>query len=220
MDINAQVVDPTLDELRPRLVAAMLPHVAVDGWTSAAVAAGADAAKIDCDVARLIFPGGAAEMVDAYTHFADERMLAALVGLSGLKMRERVTRAVRTRLEQAAGEKETVRHALAVLALPPNIGLSSRILWRTADMMWRACGDTATDLNHYSKRLTLAAIYSATLLYWLADDSDGNAETLSFLDRRIAGLMRFEQLKAKVTTRTGERPSFARFLGRLRYPAV
>lgn len=212
------MIDETLDELRPRLIAAMVPHVAFDGWTPASVAAGAADAGIDPDIAKLVFPGGAIEMVEAYTALASTRMTVALTGIGNLKIRERITFAVRTRLEQAEGERETVRRAIAILALhPPR---SARTTWRTADAIWRACGDTATDFNHYSKRAILGAVYTATLLYWLSDESDGRADTWAFLDRRIAGIMAFEKAKARFTGGTADRPSIAQLLGRLRYPAV
>ncbi len=212
------MTDETLDELRPRLVAAMVPHVAFDGWTAASVAAGAADAGIDPDVATLVFPGGAIEMAVAYTALANARMTAALADLPPAKVRERVTRAVRLRLEQAEDERETVRRTVAVLAMHP--ATASRTTWATADAIWRACGDTATDFNHYSKRAILGGVYAATLLYWLADESDGRADTWAFLDRRIAGIMTFEKVKARVTAASGRLPDVAQLLGRLRYPAV
>jgi ubiquinone biosynthesis protein COQ9 len=207
------MIDETLDELRPRLVAAMIPHVAFDGWTAASVAAGATSAGIDPDIARLVFPRGAAQMVEAYTAFANTRMTEALTGVGTMKIRERVTFAVRTRLEQAENERETVRRTVAIFALNP--ALSAKSTWRTADAIWRACGDTATDFNHYSKRAILGGVYAATLLYWLGDESAGRADTWGFLDRRIAGIMSFEKNKARLTSRTGNRPSIAQILGRL-----
>lgn len=212
------MTDETLDELRPRLIAAMIPHVAFDGWTVTSVAAGAADAGIDPDIAALVFPDGAPQMVTAYTDLANARMAAALAGAPPMKVRERITRAVRLRLEQAEGERETVRRAVAVFALHPR--LSARTTWRTADAIWRACGDTATDFNHYTKRATLGAVYAACLLYWLGDDSDGRADTWGFLDRRIAGIMVFEKAKARVTTAAAKLPDIAKLLGRLRYPAV
>jgi len=212
------MTDETLDELRPRLVAAMVPHVAFDGWTAVSVAAAARDAGIDPDIAGLVFPGGALEMAVAYTDLANARMAAALAGAPPMKVRDRVTRAVRVRLEQADGEHETVRRTVAVLALHPLT--SARTTWTTADAIWRACGDTATDLNHYSKRAILGSVYAATLLYWLADDSDGRADTWDFLDRRIVGIMTFEKVKARVTAATANLPNLAGLLGRLRYPAV
>ncbi len=204
--------DETLDELRPRLIAAMLPSVAFDGWSQESVAAGALDAGIDPDLAAVAFRGGTLQMVEAYIALADARMLAALGDLSGHKIRERIRLAVATRLQQADGEREVVRRTLAVLALHPAV--AARTLWRTADTMWRAAGDTATDYNHYTKRMILGAVYSATLLVWL-DDSEGWP---AFLDRRIDGIMRFEKTKARLTGL--HFPSPARFLGRLRYPAV
>ena len=210
----------TLDELRPRLIAAMLPHVVFDGWSEATLLAGARDAGIDPDIARVAFPGGAAQMIDAYTARADARLTESLLAqdIMSMKVRERIRRAVATRLEQASGEREAVRRALSVLAMPQNLRLAARTLWRTADTMWRAAGDTATDYNHYTKRAILGAVYSATLLVWLDDASEGDADTLAFLDRRIDGIMRFEKTKAKLTGL--HLPSPTRFLGRLRYPAV
>ncbi|MBV8973261.1 MAG: COQ9 family protein [Sphingomonadaceae bacterium] len=212
------MTDETLDELRPRLVAAMVPHVAFDGWTDVSLAAGARDAGIDPDVAALVFPGGATQMAVAYTDLANARMTAALEGLPPAKVRERVTRAIRLRLEQAEDERETVRRTLTVLAMHPAV--SARTTWRTADSIWRACGDTATDFNHYTKRATLGAVYAATLLYWLADESDGRADTWAFLDRRIEGIMGIEKAKARLRSATGRLPNVAQLLGRLRYPAV
>ncbi len=216
------MIDQTLDELRPLLIAAMLPNVAFDGWTAATVQAGAKDAGIDPDIARLIFPGDASLMVAAYTAYADDRMTAAVkaAGIDALKVRAKITLCVRTRLEHAAGEREAVRRALAVLALPTNLATSATTLWHTADAMWAAAGDTATDYNYYSKRLILAGVYSATLLYWLNDESDNHEASWAFLDRRIAGIMAFEGVKARILRATANLPDPVRFLGRLRYPAA
>jgi ubiquinone biosynthesis protein COQ9 len=214
--------DMTLDELRPMLIEAMLPHVPFDGWsTTAAETAGADLG-LPPGRAKIVFPGGAADMVATYIDFADARMRRALAlrGLHNMKIRERITVAVRTRLEQAAFEREAVRRALAVLGQPQNLALSARTLWNTADAIWRAAGDTATDYNHYTKRLTLGGVYASTLLIWLDDDSEDFADSWAFLDRRINDVMRFEKVKAQFLG-SGERmPSLSRFLGRLCYPAV
>ncbi len=216
-DGMADLTDTPLAELRMPLVAAMLPHVAFDGWSAAARDAGARDAGIDPDIAVLVLPDAAA-MVDAYTARADARMTEAMAaaGVAAMKIRDRIRLAVRTRLEQADAEKEAVRRALAVLALHPALG--TRILWRTAGAMWRAAGDTATDYNHYTKRLTLGAVYSTTLLHWLDDHGAGHDATWAFLDRRIDGVMRFEKAKARAIAAMGVLPDPARFLGRLRYP--
>ena len=108
---------------------------------------------------------------------------------------------------------------MAVMAMPQNAARSVQMGWRSADIMWRLAGDTATDYNHYTKRAILGGIYSATLAVFVNDDSEGRETTYKFLDRRIDGVMRFEKFKHKLTSREVELPSLSRFLGRLRYPS-
>lgn len=215
----ATPADLPLAELRPRLVAAMLPDVPFDGWTALARDAAADAQGVDRDIAAMALPDAAA-MVDAYIAHADTLMVASIGDVSGLKVRDRIRLALRSRLEAASADREAVRRALAVLAQPQHAGLAARSLWRTADTMWRAAGDTATDFNHYSKRAILGAVYSASLLYWLDDDSDDHEATWAFIDRRIDSIMKFEKTKASAKKAMAWVPNPARFLGRLRYPAV
>ena len=209
--------DIPLAELAPRLIAAMLPHVPFDGWSAAALAAAARDTGIDPDIAALALPDDEA-MLTAWTALVNARMAEAMAGAHNLKIRDRIRMALVTRLEQ--GDREVTRRALNLLAQPSQAALSARLLWQAADAMWRAAGDTATDYNHYTKRLILSGIYSATLLHWTQDDSDDFAATRAFIDRRIDGVMRFEKAKAKLTGAMGKLPDPARFLGRLRYPAV
>ncbi len=214
--------DMTLDELRPVLVEALLPNVAFDGWGETALDAAAAALGIPADRARLVFPGGATEMIDAWILKTDADMTAEMArrGASAMKIRERITTAIKIRIESARPHKEAVRRAFAVLAQPQNAALSARTVWRSADAMWRAAGDTATDFNHYTKRMSLGGVYAATLLYWLQDESEGDAETFAFLDRRIETIMQIEKAKAHFREQASNRPRLSRFLGRLRYPAA
>lgn len=213
--------DRTPTELRLDLARAMLPHAAFDGWGQAALAAAAHDVGVPAAVARLAFTGPA-DMADASIEAADADMEAALAPLNvpAMKIRERIRLAVATRLEQAEAHREAVRRAAQILAQPQNAVRAARTLWRTVDSIWHAAGDTSTDYNFYTKRAILAAVYSATLLYWLADDSEARAATHAFLDRRIAGIMTFEKAKAKLTGLGTNWPDPVRFLGRLRYPVV
>ncbi len=213
--------DLTLDDLAPRLIDAVLPHVPFDGWTPQALARAADDLGIPADRAALVFPGGAIDMIAGFIARADADMADTLdpATLASLKIRARIRLCITTRLAQAAPHREAIRRALAVLALPANAMRGARLLWRTADTMWRLAGDTATDFNHYTKRLTLGGVYAATLAVWLDDESDDQAETLAFLDRRLDGIIRFETFKYRLRESQARLPSLSRFLGRLRYPA-
>ena len=206
--------------LRRRLAPAVAENAVFDGWGAAAVDSAAAALGVDSAQARLAFPKDPAGQVDAYIAAVDEAMTAAFPPdrIAALKVRERIRALVWFRLETMLPAREAVRRGLAILAMPQNAARGARIAWRSADLMWRLAGDTATDFNHYTKRLTLGGLYAATLLHWLDDRSDGQADTAAFLDRRIDDVMRFEKWKAGWKNQSLRRPSLSRFLGRLRYP--
>ncbi len=209
-----------LEAVRTKLALAVGEHAVFDGWTDKAVAAAAGQLEVDPAVARLAFPKDQLGKIDAYIAAVDAAMAAHFTPerIASLKIRERIRELVWFRLQAMGPAREAVRSAVAILAMPQNAVRGLSIGWRSADLMWRLAGDSATDFNHYTKRLTLSALYAATLLAWLDDQSEGWAETSAFLDRRIADVMRFEKWKADWRGSADRRPSFSRFLGRLRYP--
>ena len=214
-------VDPTLDEIRVLLAPGIAENAAFDGWSGQALDLAADAAGIDRAVAHLAFSGGPVAMIGAWIDGIDAAMVRALPveTLAGLSIRERIRRLVQFRLDAVAGREEAVRRALAILAMPRNAAVALRRGWRSADLMWRLAGDTASDYNHYTKRTILAGVYAATLAAFIDDESADKAETAQFLDRRIAGIIRFEKAKSRLVPPPGKHFSLTRFLGRLRYPA-
>lgn len=181
-----------LERARARILEAALEHVPERGWSEPALLAGGADAGFDELAVRRAFPGGARELLDAFCAQADRRMEAVLArrGLEEMRVRDRVATAVRVWLEGCLPHRQAVRRAVAVGALPANAPAALGRLYRTVDGMWRAAGDTATDFNFYTKRALLAAVYGATLLYWLDDRSDGCAETWAFLERRVGDIMR------------------------------
>jgi len=211
--------DETLDALRLRLAPLIAANAAFDGWSRAAVTMAADAAGVDRDIAALAFDGGAMTMIDAWFASIDAAMLARCPAdtLAAMKVRARITALVETRLALLAPHREALRRAQAILAMPTHLGRATQLGWRAADVMWRAAGDTAVDYNHYTKRATLGAVYAATLLVLVNDESEDFAESRAFLSRRIDGIMRFEKAKARFTGQGDRHFSMARFLGRLRY---
>ncbi|GGE85691.1 hypothetical protein GCM10011404_18120 [Sphingomonas prati] len=211
----------TLDELREALAPVLPMHAAFDGWGEAALAQAADELGVPADRARLAFPGGAIDMIDAWFASIDAEMAvrAPAPMLRARKVRDRITRLIAARLDAMEIHREALRRALAILAMPQNAPRAARLGWRAADGMWRLAGDTAVDLSFYTKRLTLAGVYAATLLVFVDDQTENFADTRAFLDRRIAGVMRFEKLKAQLKPDPDRMFSPVRFLGRLRYPA-
>jgi ubiquinone biosynthesis protein COQ9 len=208
-----------LEKLRRRLALAVGENAVFDGWTRAAVDSAAGQLGIDAVQARLAMPKTQAGMIDVYIQEVDRALEAWFTPkrLATMKIREKIRSLIWHRLEIMGPAREAVRRALAILAMPRNLPLALRISWRSTDLMWRIAGDTSADFNHYTKRMTLGAVYGSTLLVWLDDQSEGWTETAAFLDRRIDDVMRFEKFKAEWRG-SSEHLSVSRFLGRLRYP--
>jgi ubiquinone biosynthesis protein COQ9 len=169
---------------------AALMHVPFDGWSDAALAAGAADAGVEQHLMSALFPRGAIDAIALHSRLADTEMVAAFHALPEAPQRIHLSiRAlVLLRLELANENKDAVRRALTMLALPAHAKLSAELLYETVDAMWRAAGNTDTGFSFYTRRATLAAVYSATLLAWLADNSGDMGKTVAFLDRRLANL--------------------------------
>lgn len=212
----------TLDELRLALAPLVPANAVFDGWTAKALSMAAAELGVPAARAKLAFPGGATDMIDAWFDSIDRGMAIAfpLDRIEAMKIRERIRSLVMHRFETADPHKEALRRAVAILAQPQNLPLAARLAWRAADRMWRIAGDRATDFNHYSKRVILMGVYGSTTLVFLDDQKEGLAETRAFLDRRIDDVMQFEKVKAQWRGSKERLPSLSRFLGRLRYPAV
>ena len=208
-----------LERLRRELALALGENAVFDGWTQGAIDAAAGQLGLDPVQARLAMPKTQAGLIDVYTQEIDRALEAHFTPerLAGMKVREKIRALVWRRLEIMGPAREAVRRALAILAMPQNVPLALRIGWRSADRMWRIGGDTSADFNHYTKRMSLGAVYGSTLLTWLDDESEGWKDTDAFLDRRIDDVMRFEKFKADWRG-SADHLSLSRFLGRLRYP--
>lgn len=214
--------DLTLDELRLAMAGEVAAAAVFDGWSAAAVESAAAVLGVNPAVAAIAFEGSAMDRIAAWIASIDAAMEQQFAdgALAGLPIRERIRSLVQFRLDAIAGKEEALSRALAIMALPQNAARSLRLGWGSADAMWRLAGDTATDYNHYTKRAILASIYGATLAVFASDRSEDKADTRAFLDRRIAGIMRFEKAKAQLLGAEREHFSLVRLLGRLRYPAT
>lgn len=182
---------------RDALLAAALAHVPFDGMNDRALLAGAADIEMPEALARVYFPHGGADLAAAYHRRADAELAEWLTKSAPEgRFSDRVATAVWYRLSLV--QPELVRAGAAVLALPQNAALGARLVWETADIIWAGLGDRSNDANWYTKRATLSAVISATVLFWLGDESENHTETRAFLDRRIAGVMRFEKAKAQL----------------------
>ncbi len=203
---------PERGAARDAAIEAMLPHVPFDGWTRRALARGLADIGAPPDEADLLFPGGAVALVEAFCDLADRRMTEDvatpdrsgnlpddLTGPGAAKgLTARVRAVIALRLAQNRPHREAVRRAVSVLAMPMHARQAAGCTVRTVDAIWHAAGDRSTDFSWYTKRALLAAVYGATLLYWLRDaGAEDDAATLAFLDRRLTDIGRIGKLRGR-----------------------
>jgi ubiquinone biosynthesis protein COQ9 len=174
-------------------------HVPFDGWSELTFRSAASDADVP-EEARALFPAVRSTSRWPSTAAGDRQMADALkaTDLDAMRFRDRVSHAVKLRLDLVEPHKEAVRRGVTLFALPMHAADGARALWETADTIWTALGDTSDDLNWYSKRAILSGVYSSTVLYWLGDQSAEHGATWAFLDRRIEDVMRFETVKKQV----------------------
>ncbi|GIK50016.1 MAG: COQ9 family protein [Hyphomonadaceae bacterium] len=185
---------------RDRILDAFPAHAAAQGWTEAAFRAAVADAGLSEGEAKLACPRGAFDLFDAFAARADEAMLAGLaeLDLPAMRIRDKVRAAVQLRLEAQAPYKEAARAMTRALSNPLRAPEAARLVWRTADRIWRALGDASTDENFYTKRATLSGVLASTYTRWFSDDSPDHEATWAFLDARIENVMQFEKFKARL----------------------
>ena len=202
-------------EAEGRVLAAALRLAPSEGWTwRMAYAAGA-AAGFSAGETELLLPSGPRDLAALFSRACDAAAMIALADVdpTALKIRQRIRQGALARVDAAMAHEAATRRCAGFLALPTNAALGLRLVWESADAIWRWAGDRATDENHYTKRALLAGILASTLLVRL---TAGQAAAETHLDRRIEGVMRFERLKGRLG-RLQPGAWTAGALGRLRY---
>ena len=211
----------TMEHAKDRVLDASLLHAPFDGWSEATLRAAIVDSGVAPALARALFPRGGVDLAIAYHQRGDAAMRTAYLAtdLAALRIRDRITLAVRLRLQGA--DKELVRRGSALFSLPNHAIEGAGLIWATADAIWDTLGDTSRDVNWYTKRATLSAVYGATVLFWLGDTSDGDLATWAFLDRRIDNVMQIEKAKAGLRDNTFAKAVLAgpmKLLSRVRAP--
>jgi ubiquinone biosynthesis protein COQ9 len=186
-------------ETRDRAVRAMLPIAAVEGWNCGTIRAALRAIGEDPALAESYFPTGPVGAVLAWIDLLNRDMEAAAAaeGVMALRVPQRIRRVVELRLIAMAPHKKALRRALSLLALPWNAPHGLRATAEAVDAMWHAAGDTSADFSWYTRRATLAAIYAATIAWWLRDEDPSIFGAMQFLDRRLGELGRLQKLRRR-----------------------
>ena len=211
------IPQPHLERIREALLQALLPIAPFEGWSAASLAQAAKLAGIDPGAVDLACPRGVLDVLAHWSQACDAAMAVGLekADLKAMRVRDRVTFAVQARLQSIGAEhREAASRAAARLSMPDAALAGKKLLWQSADAIWRALGDTSTDYNYYTKRAILSAVLGSTLMVWLEGDDE---RTHAFLDRRIGNVMAFERFKGKLRNARAKWPDPVKVLARLRF---
>src|SRR5258706_2316083 len=113
---------PLADSERDRLIAAMLPDVAFDGWSRHALRLAAGRIGMPVGEAMALFPRGAPDMVAAFSRWADRQMLDPLetTPIEPVSPLRRIALALRLRFDLLLPWREAVRPGMAGFVRPQN----------------------------------------------------------------------------------------------------
>ncbi|CAG5121818.1 unnamed protein product, partial [Candidula unifasciata] len=198
-------------EVRQRILLASLRHVHEHGWTRKALEAGARDEGLP-SVAHGMFSRGGAELIHFFYTKSNSELVDVLKqeveaakaqGLAKPVTKPFIRKAVETRLRMIVPYLDTWPQAMAILALPPNVSEAFSNLLKLSDDIWFYAGDRSVDFNWYTKRLSLAAVYTATETYMIQDRSPDQQDTWAFLDNRLKDLQKFGSAK-KSCEQTGD----------------
>lgn len=176
-----------------------IEYVAFEGWTNEVLKKSVIDMGKPVEYAEILFPNGIGDLVQLFIEQNDVQMLAELekIDVSTLKIRERIFTAIKTRIELHGNNQALAARTMSYLSLHPSV--SVKLLSKTCDLIWNWAGDSSTDYNYYTKRMMLSGVYSSTLVFWVADDSDDYQETWEFLTNRIENIMQINKIKSKVS---------------------
>ena len=173
--------------IKDKVIASALKNINFDGWSKKSILSGFEECNIDKSRYIDLFPNGTLDAILHFASYADRLMLEKYqkTKLDLERVPEKIKFLLLARFEILNPNKEAVRKSLVVVSLPQNAKFAIKSLYTTTDAIWRTVGDKATDFSFYTKRGTLAGVYSSTLMSWLGSNDPDLKKLEEFLDRRL-----------------------------------
>ena len=152
--------------------------------------------------AELLFPGGEMELVEAWSDLCDRDMLARMQETSEPRLSLRVREALLCRLPMDEAVRRAAARGVSAQLVGGGQAAFRRGWMRTVNAIWMAARDESSGATYLTKRLTLAQVYGASFLFWLAGAPDA-AALAAFVDRRLACVRRLGQARERVMALIG-----------------
>ena len=173
-------------------------HIVFDGWSKKIIESISLDLRIKENEIYKIFPPGYLDILKFYFKETEKNMIKETknkINLISLRTHERIYEIILLRLKININDQELIRKTLVFLSKPKHNRLGLKYLYKTVDNIWYLAGDNSTNFNFYTKRIILASIYSATVLYWLNDNSENKINTNNFLLARLKNTSIFSKVK-------------------------
>ncbi|MBH1990135.1 MAG: COQ9 family protein [Alphaproteobacteria bacterium] len=157
------------------------------GWNAAVLhAALSDSiSRLEFD---LLFPNGTESLISAYhDHLLTSLSESSLMLPADLGITAKIRWMMHAHFEHILRHSEAERAALSELYHPSIAITAPAYVGQLTDVMWRAAGDESTDMNYYTKRISLGTVYVATLVYWHTSNAPID-EVMQFFDNRLDNL--------------------------------
>ncbi|EDO32539.1 predicted protein [Nematostella vectensis] len=192
------------NDVKNKILVAALGHVHTHGWTSSTIAAGAQSLGLSA-MAEGMFPRGGGDLALFYIEDCNLRLADYLVEQTQALQESQdaprprssvvIRDALETRLRMVIPYISTWPQAMQLMMRPENAPDALKNVAYMVDEIWYHAGDTSTDYNWYTKRAMLAALYGATEVYMVRDQSEDFTNTWAFLDNRIADIKEMAKMR-------------------------
>ena len=169
----------------------MLNHIPDLGWTWEALYKAALSSKKNKkpteEELQNLFNRKVSNIIGIFNEQLDEEMyeIYNTKGNKSLGVTETIRGLILCRLKASQNYKSIIKSSLFFMAQPINAYDALTQVMKTSDKIWKFAGDSSKGRTFYSKRLILAGVYSSTLAYWLAEETQSMEGSEDFLDRRL-----------------------------------
>lgn len=180
------------EEIKTQILDAGLQHVQSLGWSRAALQAGAKQLGYPPTSSSVVPHADIGLVLHQYrtaNHRLEQEMQkqveASRAQSQPIKVGPFLKQNIVNRLRMNIPYMNKWPEALAIRAHPMNAPESLCLALELVDGLWHFAGDKATDVNWYTKRLSLLAIYKSTEVAMMQDKSEDYNDTWKFLERRF-----------------------------------
>ena len=136
----------------------------------------------------LLFPAGSESLIFEYHSYLLTLLSESIATLpADLGVTAKIRWMIRAHFEHIIAHDEAEHAAIAELYHLSIAMQAPGYVGQLMDVIWRAAGDTSIDMNYYTKRFSLGAVYVATLIYWHTSNAPIE-NVMQFFDHRLDNL--------------------------------